>query len=310
MKQYLSLLEDIKKNGEWKLPARNGMPRTKSIFSRELRFNLQEGFPAVTTKKLYWKGVVGELLWFLRGDTNIKYLLENNIHIWDGDAYKFFKHHDNSEETIEEWKELVLKGDFSDLGDAGRIYGDQWRKWSNYDFDQIQYVIDNIKYKPDSRYHIVTAWNPTDFIMYPDLAALPACHMLFQFYVREGKYLDLKLIQRSCDTFLGVPFNIASYGLLIHIIADLTGLYAGEFIWSGNDIHYYENHQEQVDEILTRTPYELPILFRKDNYLNALDSYKENNDLDKFLNSINIEDFELYGYNSYPPLKAPLSVGI
>ena len=531
MRKYLNLLQDIKDNGEWKNPAREGMPRTKSIFSRSLRFDLQEGFPAVTTKKLYWKGVVGELIWFLRKKVSIDYLHENNIHIWDGDCYKWDKEsksllgkiyphqwrnwgsnileayadktpfsiklneininnyeifHSNNYgdfiviDKLKDYKseiqfintgyittvrtDKVKSGEVSDpyyptirniccsgiwdkslninkelyilwkgvvdrcyniendnykyYGEKGVRLSNRWKcfeffledvenipnwdlknnNWNDYNldkdiigngllyslstciwsnksdntkkskekniyiitngtineefinpvdiinkynlhqgnfcsmlrgernicqgwtlvssnkidngFDQIEYLIKNIKKNPNSRYHKVTAWNPTDFLQNPENAALPACHTDFQVYIREGKYLDLDFNCRSQDVFLGTPFNIASYALLIHILADLTGYYVGELIWNGKDIHYYENHQEQVDEILTREPYELPILFKEDNYLNTLYQYRIDNDLDKFLNSIQIEDFKLYNYKSYEALKAPLSVGI
>ena len=210
MRKYLNLLQDIKDNGEWKNPAREGMPRTKSIFSRSLRFDLQAGFPAITTKKLYWKGVVGELLWFLRGDTNIKYLVDNNIHIWDADAYKHYKKIYKSNISFEEWLDNVKEGKETEtgfvFGNCDYIYGFQWRNWgypTNSSFDQIENLIKSIKKNPDSRYHKVTAWNPTDFLLFPENAALPACHTDFQVYIRNGQYLDLDMNQRSCDTFLG-----------------------------------------------------------------------------------------------------------
>lgn len=209
MKQYKELLQDIKDNGEWKAPAREGMPRTKSIFSRSKRFNLQEGFPAVTIKKLYWKGVVGELIWFIRGDVNIKYLINNNINIWNDDGYKFYlkcydKHPMDKEKLFkEDWIQKQLnRKEIGYSGDLGKIYGYQWRYW-NGSFDQIKYLIDNINKNPNSRYHKVTAWNPTDFLENPENAALPACHTDFQVYIRKSKYLDLDMNQRSCDTFLG-----------------------------------------------------------------------------------------------------------
>ena len=334
MRQYLDLLQDIKDNGEWEDPAREGMPRTKSIFSRELRFDLTKGFPAVTTKKLYWKGVVGELLWFLRGDTNIKYLVDNNIHIWDDDAYKYYKRkfigeYPNSPQncfTKEEFisiikeakdsKELVrIQGLNYTLGDCGNIYGYQWKNWRGSSYkdyvDQFELLIQGIKTNPNSRYHIVTAWQPKDFLTNSETAALPACHMLFQVYIRQGKYLDLKMVQRSCDTFLGVPFNIASYALLTHILAAMTGYQAGEFIWSGNDIHYYENQQEQVDELLTREPKELSELLFRDTFHYKIEMLRKGElYLGDFLINMEIDEFKLENYNSHPALKAPLSVGV
>ncbi len=320
MRKYLNLLQDIKDNGEWKNPAREGMPRTKSIFSRSLRFDLTQGFPVVTIKKLYWKGVVGELLWFLREDTNIKYLVDNNINIWNADAYKHYLriYDPKSDFPIEEWLKRIKDESYTEIGfkygECDHIYGYQWRHWggntNNPGFDQIQNLIEGIKKNPDSRYHKVTAWNPTDFLQYPENAALPACHTDFQVYIRQGKYLDLDFNCRSQDVFLGTPFNISSYALLTHILADLTGYQAGELIWNGKDIHYYENHQEQVNEALKREPLELPELSRSTEYIIKLSQYKEDNDLNKFLDSLEINDFKLYNYKSYEALKAPLSVGI
>ena len=331
MEYIQKLLLDIQENGEWKEPAREGMPRTKSVFSRELRFNLQEGFPVVTTKELYWKGVVVELLWFLRGSTNIKYLVDNGVGIWNDDAYKYYKKqfqelYPNSlqnlftkEEFVARIKEAPNLESLENihvngyLGDCGKIYGHQWIAWSypEFEFDQINNLVENIKKNPNNRYHIVTAWNPTDFIQFPENAALPACHMMFQVYIRQGKYLDLKMIQRSCDTFLGVPFNVASYSLLTHILADLTGYEAGEFIWSGNDIHYYENQEDAVMEILKREPYKLPTYAVSSDYFDILSKYKKNEmSVDEFISLLEPKHFILVDYEHHPKLKAPLSVGI
>lgn len=316
MIQYLNLLKDIKDNGEWKDSARPGMPRTKSIFSRSMRFDLQKGFPTVTTKKLYWKGVVGELIWFLKGDTNIKYLVDNNIHIWDDDAYKYYtKQYGNI--TKEEFlKNLGLTfyiagtDEYDTIGSCGKIYGYQWRNFGDGSIDQIKYLIDNIIKNPNSRYHKVTAWNPTDFLEHPENAALPACHTDFQVYIRDNQFLDLDFNQRSNDTFLGVPFNIASYALLTHILADLTGYKPGELIWNGKDVHYYENHQDQVDEILTREPYQLPVLSRKDTYWQRVNLFKTKEiSLNSFINKLKIDEFELINYKHHDSIKAPLSVG-
>lgn len=334
MKQYQGLLQDILTNGVWKAPAREGMPRTKSIFSRQLRFNLQEGFPAVTIKKLYWKGVVGELLWFLRGDTNIKYLVDNNINIWNADAYKYYKNNkgtiDGLENFVKEVKtSTILYNEpklpntrYRHLGDLGSVYGAQWREWDSSSVfggvDQIKILIQNLVNNPDGRYAKVTAWNPTDFLQYPDHAALPACHTDFQCYVRPGVdsggvdriFLDLDMNQRSCDTFLGVPFNIASYALLTNIIADLVGMTPGELIWNGKDIHIYENHQEQVNEALSREPLKLPWLDMSVNYYEQVKNFREGLiTLDEFLNNIEISDFMLKNYTSHEAIKAELSVG-
>lgn len=315
MKQYLDLLQDIVDNGEWKNPAREGMPRTKSVFARTMRFNLQDGFPLLTTKKVFYRGVIHELLWFLRGETNIKYLVENKCNFWTPDAYKYYlrkvkewnEAHILDQETIltqEEFVENIFKGDISQhigwsnytLGDLGNVYGSQWRHWGGDDFDQLNNLINSIKKNPDSRYHLVTAWNPTDFLQHPENAALPACHMEFMCYVRENKYLDLKIFCRSQDTLLGTPFNIACYAIMTHIIAKLTGYEPGELIWDGGDVHLYENHMEQVAEQLSREPRELPKLIIKDRGQQTFEDFEFN-------------DFEIIGYDPHPSIKAELSVG-
>lgn len=319
MKQYLNLLKEIKEKGSDKKPSREGMPGTKSLFSRELHFDLNEGFPALTTKRLYWKGVVGELIWFLRGDTNIKFLIDNNIHIWDADALKYHKKLYNESFLLEEvgFKFKVVNGpncedfEYKNIGDLGNVYGVQWRNWNN-SFDQIEYLINNINTNPDSRYHVVTAWNPSDFLENSENAALPACHMFFQVYIRDDKYLDLKMVQRSVDSFLGLPFNIASYSLLMYILCDLTKsrYIPGEFIWSGNDCHYYKDHEDQVNEILTREPLQLPYITFSKKYLDKVEQYHIDENLNKFFNSLEIDDFILMDYEPMPPIKAPLSVGV
>lgn len=298
MKQYLDLLRDIVDNGIWKEPAREGMPRTKEVFCRTMTFDLSKGFPLLTTKKMYTKGIVAELLWFLRGDTNIKYLVDNNVHIWDADAYKFYKRK-GGKLTKEEWlKELGTYDRETGMafGECGRIYGKQWRNWNAFylfKFDQINYLLHSLRENPNSRYHIVSAWNPADFLNSNNDAALPACHMMFQCCINNGK-LDLMMLQRSCDTFLGVPFNIASYALLVHILAKECGLEPGIFTWVGNCCHIYENHVEQVNELLTREPMELCTLeFDK-----------------KHISEYEIKDFHFKNYSSHPALKAPLSVGV
>lgn len=309
MKQYIDLLKDVLENGVWKMPAREGMPRTKEVFCRTMRFDLSEGFPLLTTKKMFTKGIVGELLWFLRGDTNIKYLVENGIHIWDADAYKFYKQL-GGYLGKEAWLACVtgtpelssiIGGDYDKnllvrgyhYGDCGSIYGHQWRLWNGF-FDQIGSLVSNLKGNPNSRYHIVTAWQPTDFLETQKYAALPACHTMFQCSVRGGK-LDLMMLQRSCDSFLGVPFNIASYALLTHILAAVVGLEPGEFVWIGNSVHIYENHIEQATEQISREPYSLCQL--KFEPKSNLEDYE-------------ISDFEFVGYESHPSIKAPLSVGV
>ena len=264
MKQYLNLLNRILTDGTKKTD-RTGTG-TISIFGHQMRFNLEDGFPLLTTKKLHLKSIIHELIWFLQGDTNIKYLQENGVRIWN------------------EWAD--------ENGELGPVYGHQWRSWPDYDggtIDQIQNVVDLIRHHPDSRRMIVSAWNVAEV---KDMA-LPPCHTLFQFYVAEGK-LSLQLYQRSADTFLGVPFNIASYALLLQMMAQVTGLKAGEFIHTTGDTHLYLNHLEQAKLQLTRTPRPLPIM-------------KLNPDV-KDIFSFKYEDFQLEGYDPWPHIKAEVSV--
>ncbi|WP_379968407.1 thymidylate synthase [Ectobacillus sp. sgz5001026] len=264
MKQYLQLMQDILDNGALK-GDRTGTG-TISLFAKQMRFDLSEGFPVVTTKKLHLRSIIYELLWFLTGDTNISYLKENGVSIWD------------------EWAD--------EEGNLGPVYGKQWRAWETKDgkvIDQISEVIQQIKTNPNSRRLLVSAWNVGEI----DKMALPPCHYSFQFYVVDGK-LSCMLNQRSADFFLGVPFNIASYALLTHMIAQQCDLEVGEFIWSGGDVHLYTNHIEQAKLQLTRTPYPLPKLVIKRKPSSILD--------------YTYEDFELVGYESHPHIKAKVSV--
>lgn len=264
MQQYLDLLHRILEEGKVKTD-RTGTG-TKSIFGHQMRFNLEDGFPVLTTKKLHLKSIIYELLWFLKGDTNVKYLQEHGVSIWN------------------EWAD--------ENGDLGPVYGHQWRSWPDHrggTIDQIQNVIDLIKHHPDSRRMLVTAWNPADI----SEMALPPCHCLFQFYVADGR-LSLQLYQRSADTFLGVPFNIASYALLLQMMAQVTGLKAGDFIHTTGDTHLYLNHIEQAKLQLTRTPRELPQM-------------KLNPDV-KSLFDFRYEDFELLNYAPWPHIKAEVAV--
>ena len=264
MKQYLDLLREIRDNGVTKTD-RTGVG-TKSIFGHQMRFNLQDGFPLLTTKKVFLKGIIYELMWFLKGDTNIKFLTDNNVHIWD------------------EWAD--------ENGDLGYVYGKQWRSWEATDgrvIDQISQVVDLIKNHPDSRRILVTAWNPAEI----DKMALPPCHCLFQFYVADGK-LSCQLYQRSADTFLGVPFNIASYALLTMMLAQVCGLEPGEFIHTTGDTHIYLNHLEQVNEQLSREPRPLPKMIINPDVKSIFD--------------FKYEDFKLEGYDPYPAIKAPVAV--
>ncbi len=274
MKQYLELINKVLDEGVRKTD-RTGTG-TLSIFGPQLRFNLQEGFPAVTTKKLHLRSIIHELLWFLRGDTNIKYLTDNKVSIWN------------------EWAD--------EKGDLGPVYGAQWRNWNNEGIDQISMVIESIKHHPDSRRHIVAAWNPS---VLPDTnrtfaqnvaqgkAALPPCHAWFQFYVANGK-LSCQMYQRSADIFLGVPFNIASYALLTMMMAQVTDLVAGEFILTFGDAHIYINHLEQVRLQLRRQPRPLPTMKLNPNV--------------KSIFEFTYDDFKLEGYDPHPHIKGEIAV--
>ena len=262
--QYETLLEHVYKTGVDKND-RTGVG-TRSVFGYQMRFNLAEGFPLVTTKKLHIRSIVHELLWFLSGSSNIKYLHDNGVSIWD------------------EWAD--------ENGDLGPVYGVQWRSWPAADgrkIDQITNLVESIKKNPDSRRHLVVAWNPAEV----DKMALPPCHCLFQFYVANGK-LSCQLYQRSCDIFLGVPFNIASYSLLTHMIAQQCDLDVGDFVWTGGDCHIYKNHFEQVELQLSRTPRAYPKLVIGRKPASIFD-YK-------------FEDFVIEGYDPWPHIKAPIAV--
>ena len=263
MKQYKELVEYVMKNGIDKSD-RTGVG-TRSIFGYSTRYNLSLGFPLVTLKKTFFKGLVYELLWFLKGDTNIKYLTDNNVHIWD------------------EWAD--------ENGDLGPIYGKQWVNWESNGkiINQIDNIINEIKTNPDSRRLIVNAWNVADI----DDMALPPCHLLFQFYVVNGK-LSCHLYQRSADLFLGVPFNIASYSLLTHMIAHICNLEVGDFVHTIGDAHIYHNHFKQVEEMLSRNPLPLPKLIIK-RKVDSIYDFK-------------YEDFEICGYESHPTIKAPVAI--
>lgn len=265
MKPYLDLLNRILTEGATKTD-RTGTG-TMSVFGNQMRFDLADGFPLLTTKKLHLKSIIHELLWFLAGDTNVRYLQENGVRIWN------------------EWAD-------PETGELGPVYGHQWRSWPDYKggtIDQIAQVVDTIKRHPDSRRMLVTAWNPAEV----DQMALPPCHCLFQFYVADGR-LSLQLYQRSADTFLGVPFNIASYALLLQMMAQVTGLEAGEFIHTTGDTHLYLNHLEQARLQLTREPRALPRMNINPDVKSIFDFH--------------YEDFQLEGYNPHPHIKAEVSV--
>ena len=264
MKQYLDLMRQVRDYGHRK-DDRTGTG-TLSIFGHQMRFDLADGFPLVTTKKLHLRSIIYELLWFIRGDTNVRYLRDNKVTIWD------------------DWADAN--------GDLGPVYGAQWRSWPARDgsaIDQLADVISRIRSNPDSRRLIVTAWNPADV----DRMALPPCHCLFQFYVAEGR-LSCQLYQRSADIFLGVPFNIASYALLTHMIAQVTGLKPGTFVHTLGDAHLYLNHLDQADEQMKRTPLPLPRLVIKRD-VTSIDDFR-------------FEDFEIVNYQSHPHIAAPVAV--
>jgi thymidylate synthase len=264
MRQYLDILDHVMRNGAEKSD-RTGTG-TRSVFGAQMRFDLNAGFPLVTTKKLHLRSIIHELLWFLKGETNIAYLKENKVGIWD------------------EWADVD--------GELGPVYGKQWRSWQCPDgrtVDQIQWLLDEIKRNPDSRRLIVSAWNVADL---PKMALMP-CHALFQFYVADGK-LSCQLYQRSADLFLGVPFNIASYALLTHMIAQVSGLGVGDFVHTLGDAHIYSNHFEQVNEQLSRAPRALP----------TLELNPDVSDLFAF----RYEDITIHGYDPHPAIKAPVAV--
>ena len=335
MKQYQSLLKKIIKNGVEKESGRTNMPNTIGISHGVIEMDLSEGFPLLTTKKMYWKGIVHELLWFLRGDTNIKYLIDNNIHIWDQDAYRWYltyydKHNSvrglelSFEDFIRTIKEKESFIPFHHnmqykFGDLGKIYGHQWRNQNG--IDQIKECLEGLKTNPYSRYHIIDGWNKVDF----KEMALPPCHLLYQFICRKPFkkmtklqkvlyffrlykrkidndspfILDLNMYQRSCDTFLGVPFNLASMSLLLKIFAKTCNMIEGVATWIGGDTHIYIDHIPMINEQLKREPYQLPIL----------NINKELHSLEDILN-LTIDDFELIDYVSHESIKAELFTGL
>ena len=296
MKQYLKLLDDICRHGVVR-GDRTGTG-TKGIFGYQMRFDLNEGFPLVTTKRIFLKGIIYELLWFLKGDTNIKYLVDNGVHIWDSDAFRYYNELCVKHGVLPVDMDTFLAAagmespiDGYRFGDLNNVYGYQWRSWptpSGEPIDQIRRVIDTIKNNPTSRRIIVSAWNVADV----EDMALPPCHTMFQFFVAEGR-LSCQLYQRSGDVFLGVPFNIASYALLTMMIARECGLEPGEFIHTLGDAHLYLNHLDQAAEQLSREPRKLPTM-RLNPAVASVFDYK-------------YEDFELEGYDPHPTIKAPLS---
>ncbi len=300
MEQYLNLLTEIKSKGT-KKEDRTGTG-TISIFGHQMRFDLNDGFPLVTTKKVNFNAILHELLWFIKGETNIEYLVKNNVNIWNEWPFQSWLERTNQNNGLtmhsKEWKDKLqefidlIKKDNSfakEYGDLGPVYGKQWRDFEGV--DQLAQVIEDLKKNPNSRRHIVSAWNPKEIpIMIK--SGLPPCHTLFQFYVADGK-LSCQLYQRSADVFLGVPYNIASYALLTYMIASVTDLEVGDFVHSLGDTHIYLNHLAQVDEQLSREPHQLP----------KIEINKKDNLFD-----YNFEDFKLIDYNSHPFISAPIAV--
>lgn len=336
MEQYLNLLQTIKSKGTWKSPAREGMPKTLSLFGAQYRCKLSDGFPILTTKEVNFKSIVTELLWFLRGDTNIKYLVDNGCNIWNEDAYNYYCKLGNAENdgfkpiSFENFIMYVKSGSFIggdySFGDCGNQYGKLWRDWDG--IDQISELIKGLEENPESRRHILTALNPAK---YNDLALFP-CHVLAQFNcrplnndekldylgIKHSKndsfnadlidntpkyYLDCSMYQRSCDVFLGVPYNTASYALLTHILSEICGMIPGDLIHTFGDVHIYENHMEQVDDQLNRTPNNLPkLLLNKDLNWKCYEHCQ--------FDTLRLTDFSLSEYNPQSKIKAKLSTGL
>ncbi|OHA77215.1 MAG: thymidylate synthase [Candidatus Wildermuthbacteria bacterium RIFCSPLOWO2_12_FULL_40_9] len=301
--QYLNILQDILDNGTIKREFNTGI-ELKSVLGRIMRFDLSQGFPLLTTKKVFWKGILHELLWFLSGSSNIKYLVDNNVHIWDEWAYKpYLKAMERGEVPTMTQEELIEKikedEEFAKKwGELGPVYGKQWRRWQTSDgreIDQLAWVIQKLKSNPDRKHYVVSAWNP-EFIY--EMASpgksmvIAPCHVLFHFTVNGGK-LSCLLYQRSCDMFLGVPFNIASYSLLTLMIAQVIGYEPGEFVHVLGDAHIYSNHYEQVKKQLSRTPNPLPRM--------------KINPKIKEINGFSFEDFSLEGYDPHPPIKGEIT---
>ncbi|MDP4007087.1 MAG: thymidylate synthase [bacterium] len=303
--QYLSLLRDILENGDIKHEFNTGI-ELKSVFGRIMRFDLEQGLPLLTTKKVFFRGILHELLWFLKGDSNIKYLVDNDVHIWDEWAYKPYKKASEAGKTPQMTQEQFvakIREDAAfakDWGELGPVYGRQWRKWKASDgreIDQLAWAIEKLKERPDRKHYIVSAWNPEfvyEMALLGQSMALPPCHTMFHLRVTNNEKLDLLLYQRSCDMFLGVPFNIASYALLAIIIAQVTGYKPGEFVHVLGDTHIYSNHYDQVQEQLKREPKPFPVI-----HINP-----EKKNIDEFV----FDDFKLLNYEPHPPIKGEVTV--
>lgn len=309
MKQYIDCLTKILDEGEWNSPARENMPMTKSLHGLTMQFDLREGFPALTTKRLAFKQACAEICWIMRGETNVKWLWDNgDCHVWDKDAYRYYTELTNGHSlSFEAWKNCVEQGLKLELydgptytyGDCGRIYGHQFRSFGGV-LDQLRTLVNSLKTNPSSRYHIISAWNPVDFFVETEAgdkkAALPSCPIVWQFF-SNGEYLDMIMYQRSADFCLGVPFNLAEGAIIMHVICELTGLKPRNMTWVGGDCHVYLNHVSPAEEQIERKPLASPrlrILHRKDF------------DID----NVAPNDFELINYRSHPAIGYKLSVGL
>ncbi|MDX9692250.1 MAG: thymidylate synthase [Acholeplasmataceae bacterium] len=288
MKPYLDLCRHVMEHGTFKMD--RTQTGTKSVFGYQMRFDLKDGFPLLTTKKVHLKSIIHELLWFIKGDTNIKYLVDHDVRIWNEWPYETFKKSkDYQGETMDEYV-TKIKSDIvfaQKHGDLGPVYGAQWRNFNGV--DQIQYILDELKHNPNSRRMILSAWNPAEI----KSMALPPCHTLIQFYVADNK-LSCQLYQRSADIFLGVPFNIASYALLLMMVAQVTGYEVGEFVHTLGDAHIYSNHFEQIELQLSREPKKRPTMMINPHVKSLFD--------------FTFEDFELKDYNPYPAIKGKVAV--
>jgi thymidylate synthase len=302
--QYLDLMQELLDNGDRQVDDMTG-DVTHSLFGRQLRFDLSEGLPLLTTKKVYWKGVLHELYWFMSGQTNIKYLVDNNVHIWDDYPFRIYKNKREQEGwpelTKEEFIEKLSKDDdyAKKHGELPRIYGEMWRKWPTKDgrgVDQLQWVVDEIKRDKHAHNTLVNSWNPEylySMAKPSEASQFPICHNMYQVNIKNNK-LCLQLYQRSADIFLGVPFNIASYSLLTMVLAKITGYEPGEYIHTFGDVHIYENHREQAKEQMSREPLQFPTVTISDE-VTSLDSFKP-------------EHVTLNNYESHPPIKAEMAV--
>ena len=301
--QYIKLVQDILAKGDKKAPAREYMPGTIELFAQTMKFDLQQGFPLLTTKKMSITHIAKELLWFLRGDSSIQYLVENGCNIWNPDTYSYYlRMHGmcSRELSYDEWLEKAATD--PTMYDSGDEYPSLWRHWRGNE-DQILNLLNIIKYTPESRYQVVSAWDPE--IVSKRSSALPSCHMLWQTSIRADKYLDLAITQRSCDVALGVPYNIASYALLVHVLAHMTGYEPGELTWTGNSCHIYENHIDTIREQIDRLPYRTPQIQVE------LPEYDHGwTDIDDWFRSLTPDMFKIVEYEHHPVIKYELFVGL